>query len=237
MTICHPFARFIRSLVCAAAEASDAPILTRCAQQSARVLARSLFHYNRSPTLGGETIESKNNRLLRAGSGRIGTLRARLAAKHPAVNSPPPTSIRPDAKKLAEKAGADFIRAAMTKSLRARSYRRHCSDAERRTRCTGAQALSLGKPVLVEKPIARTLNDADAILAELRQAVAICTSVTAGATRNVSCAPRSKSIRAASARSSAARRASTTSAPRHSTFLSAIRMPRPCWTCSPITSI
>ena len=43
------------------------------------------------------------------GSGRIGTLRAQLAAKHPAVNFLAVSDIDPaNAKKLAEKAGADF---------------------------------------------------------------------------------------------------------------------------------
>ena len=43
------------------------------------------------------------------GSGRIGTLRARLAAKHPAVNFLAVSDIDPaNAKKLAEKTGADF---------------------------------------------------------------------------------------------------------------------------------
>ena len=43
------------------------------------------------------------------GSGRIGTLRARLAARHPAVNFLAVSDIDPaNAKKLAEKAGADF---------------------------------------------------------------------------------------------------------------------------------
>ena len=54
-------------------------------------------------------MKGKQIGLAVVGSGRIGTLRARLAAKHPAVNFLAVSDIDPaNAKKLAEKAGADF---------------------------------------------------------------------------------------------------------------------------------
>src|SRR5580693_10104284 len=104
------------------------------------------------------------------GAGRIGTLRARLAAKHPAVRFLAISDRDPArAKALAETAGADF----------------HCGDndaviahpdvtavivstPEQEHVAPVVRALALGKPVLVEKPLALTLAGADEILGSLR---------------------------------------------------------------------
>jgi predicted dehydrogenase len=103
------------------------------------------------------------------GSGRIGTLRARLAAKHPAVRFLAVSDRDPaQAKALAKLAGADF----------------HCVDndeviahpdvtavfvstPEGEHAAPVCKALELGKPVLVEKPLALSLNDAESILKTL----------------------------------------------------------------------
>ena len=105
------------------------------------------------------------------GSGRIGTLRAQLAAKHPAVNFLAVSDIDPaNAKKLAEKAGADFYSGSNDEIIaRPEVTAVIVSTPEGEHAAPVRKALSLGKPVLVEKPIALTLADADAILAELKQ--------------------------------------------------------------------
>src|ERR1700730_18569429 len=104
------------------------------------------------------------------GAGRIGTLRARIAAKHPAVQFLAISDRDPTrARSLAEQAGADL----------------HSGDNEeviRHTKVTAVivstpeqlhtepvlRALELGTPVLVEKPIGFSLPEADAILTTLR---------------------------------------------------------------------
>ena len=106
------------------------------------------------------------------GAGRIGTLRARLAAKHPAVRYVAISDADPArAKALAEQAGAQCpFRRQSTRSSRSR--RSTPSSSRRRKASTSApvcKALELGKPVLVEKPIAMSLKDADAILATLKR--------------------------------------------------------------------
>ena len=105
------------------------------------------------------------------GSGRIGTLRARLAARHPAVNFLAVSDIDPaNAKKLAEKAGADFYSGSNDEIIaRPEVTAVIVSTPEGEHAAPVRKALSLGKPVLVEKPIALTLADADAIIAELKQ--------------------------------------------------------------------
>jgi predicted dehydrogenase len=84
------------------------------------------------------------------GAGRIGTMRSRLASEHPAVNFIAVSDLNRDAAQtLADKAGAHF------------------STSEHQHTEAVLTALALGKHVLVEKPIALKLADADKILRAL----------------------------------------------------------------------
>jgi len=104
------------------------------------------------------------------GAGRIGTLRARLAAKHPAVRFLAISDRDPGrAAALAGQAGADLHSADndaviahpdVTAVIVSTPEQEHVASVVR--------ALALGKPVLVEKPLALTLEGADEILAALR---------------------------------------------------------------------
>lgn len=101
------------------------------------------------------------------GSGRIGSLRARLAAQHPAVHYLAVSDI--DATKagdLAQQVGAQFhsgdnlaviSRPEVNAVIVSTSEGEHVAPV--------LAALELGKPVLVEKPIALSLADADRIVA------------------------------------------------------------------------
>ena len=101
------------------------------------------------------------------GSGRIGTLRGRLASGHPAVNFIATADLNPDnAKALAEKVGAtvhsgnnlDIINHPDVTAV-------VVSTAEGQHTEAVLAAIAAGKPVLVEKPIALTTAEADAIIA------------------------------------------------------------------------
>jgi predicted dehydrogenase len=104
------------------------------------------------------------------GAGRIGTLRARLAAKHPAVRFLAISDRDPArARALAEAAGAQVAsgsneevisRPAVTAVI--------VSTPEQQHTLPILQALERGKPVLVEKPIGFSLAEADKILDTLR---------------------------------------------------------------------
>jgi predicted dehydrogenase len=104
------------------------------------------------------------------GSGRIGTLRARLAAKHPAVRFLAVSDRDPArARALAERAGADFhsdsneeviAHPQVTAVIVSTPEQQHTPPVLR--------ALELGKPVLVEKPIGFSLREAEKILDTLR---------------------------------------------------------------------
>ena len=101
------------------------------------------------------------------GSGRIGSLRARIASEHPAVRFVAVADIEPaHARKLAETVSAD---AWSGDNLEIISHPEVSavvvSTSEGEHVQAVLQALALGKPVLVEKPIALTLADADRILA------------------------------------------------------------------------
>src|SRR5215467_7852056 len=101
------------------------------------------------------------------GAGRIGTLRARLAAKHAAVRFLAIADRDPArARTLAETAGADLhssdndaiiAHPQVTAVIVSTPEQEHVAPV--------CKALSLGKPVLVEKPLAFTLDSADKILA------------------------------------------------------------------------
>ncbi len=101
------------------------------------------------------------------GSGRIGTLRSRLAAEHPAVNFIATADRDPaNARALAEKIGAkvhsgnnlDIINHPDVTAV-------VVSTAEGEHTEAVLAAIAAGKPVLVEKPIALTLIEADDIIA------------------------------------------------------------------------
>lgn len=105
------------------------------------------------------------------GSGRIGTLRAKLAAQHPAVGFLAISDQDPQrARKLAEETGADvhsgsndeiIARPEVTAVIVSTSEGEHSAPVRR--------ALELGKAVLVEKPLALTLQDADEMLDTVRR--------------------------------------------------------------------
>ena len=104
------------------------------------------------------------------GSGRIGTLRAQLAAKHPAVGFLAVSDLDPAcAKALAEQTGADvhsghnddiISRPEVTAVIVSTPEGEHSAAVRK--------ALELGKAVLVEKPLALTLRDADDMLEAVR---------------------------------------------------------------------
>jgi predicted dehydrogenase len=105
------------------------------------------------------------------GSGRIGSLRARLAAKHPAVAFLAVSDREPaNAKALAELAAADFCSAdndAIIAHPRVNAV--IVSTPEGEHAAPVCRALELGKPVLVEKPLALSLSDAEAIITTLER--------------------------------------------------------------------
>jgi predicted dehydrogenase len=105
------------------------------------------------------------------GAGRIGTLRARLAAKHPAVGFLAIADLDPArAATLAQTTGADFHTGDNFAAIeRPEVNAVFVSTPEDLHAAPIKHALELGKAVLVEKPIALTLADADDILETLRQ--------------------------------------------------------------------
>ncbi|HEX6006485.1 MAG TPA: Gfo/Idh/MocA family oxidoreductase, partial [Burkholderiales bacterium] len=100
------------------------------------------------------------------GAGRIGTLRARLSAKHPAVGYIAISDRDPArARALAEQTGAQFHSADNLAVIeRPEVNAVFVSTPEGEHAHPVRRALQLGKPVLVEKPIALSLADADAML-------------------------------------------------------------------------
>ncbi len=100
------------------------------------------------------------------GAGRIGTLRARLAAKHPAVRFLAVSDRDPArARTLAEAAGADVHSGSNEEVIaHPRVTAVIVSTPEQQHTQPVLHALELGKPVLVEKPIGFSLTEADKIL-------------------------------------------------------------------------
>lgn len=100
------------------------------------------------------------------GAGRIGTLRARLAAKHPVVGFLAVSDLDPvRARALAEAAGADLHSGSNEEVIaHPRVTAVIVSTPEQQHTQPILQALELGKPVLVEKPIGFSLREADKIL-------------------------------------------------------------------------
>jgi len=105
------------------------------------------------------------------GAGRIGTLRARLSAKHPSVGFIAVSDRDPArAKALANQTGAAFHSGDNFEVIeRPEVNAVFVSTPEGEHAAPVRRALELGKAVLVEKPIALTLADADAILETLRK--------------------------------------------------------------------
>lgn len=114
-------------------------------------------------------MKAKDLGIAVVGAGRIGTLRARLSAKHPAVRFLAVSDKDPaQAKKLAELAGADFYSADNDAVIAHPDVNAvFVSTPEGEHAAPVCRALELGKPVLVEKPLALSLNDAEAILKTL----------------------------------------------------------------------
>jgi predicted dehydrogenase len=105
------------------------------------------------------------------GAGRIGTLRARLAAKHPAVRFIAISDRDPArAQALADQTGAHVHSGSNDEIIAHPDVTAVVvSTPEGEHAAPVRKALELGKPVLVEKPIAMTLADADAILKTLKE--------------------------------------------------------------------
>src|SRR5262249_3984419 len=105
------------------------------------------------------------------GSGRIGTLRARLAAGHPSVRSIVVSDLEPaNAAKFATLVGGGSHGGAnlavigdpnVTAVIVSTSEGGHLAPM--------LAAIERGKPVLVEKPIALTVREADRVLEALKQ--------------------------------------------------------------------
>jgi predicted dehydrogenase len=118
-----------------------------------------------------ESVTTKELGIAVIGSGRIGTLRARLAAKHPAVRFVAVSDKDPaNARKLADLAGAHFYSADNDEIIAHPDVNAvFVSTPEGEHAAAVCKALELGKAVLVEKPLALSLNDAEAIINTLER--------------------------------------------------------------------
>ena len=107
------------------------------------------------------------------GSGRIGTLRARLASEHPAVNFIATADLNPEnAKKLADTVGAKVYSGNNLEIINHPDVTAVVvSTAEGEHTEAVLAAIAAGKPVLVEKPIALTTVEADSIIAAAERGV------------------------------------------------------------------
>ncbi len=106
------------------------------------------------------------------GSGRIGTLRAVMAASHPAVKFLAVSDRDPArAQKLAARTGAQFHSADNLEVIsRPEVNAVIVSTIELEHTLPIMQALELGKPVLVEKPLALDLAEADKLITAVAKA-------------------------------------------------------------------
>jgi hypothetical protein len=114
-------------------------------------------------------METKELGIAVVGSGRIRSLRTQMSAGHPTVKFLAVSDLSADrAAALAERTGADFSSA---DNLAVISHPRVnaviVSTSEHEHLEPVMQALELGKPVLVEKPIALTLANAGKIIAKI----------------------------------------------------------------------
>ena len=100
------------------------------------------------------------------GAGRIGAHRSRLAAQHPAVRFLAVSDAEPErAKALGERVGAQVASGSNEEVISHPDVGAVIVSTSEFAHVEPVlQALELGKPVLVEKPIAMTLEDADRLL-------------------------------------------------------------------------
>ena len=105
------------------------------------------------------------------GSGRIGSLRAILSSGHPAVKFLGVSDKEINyAKKLSEKCNANLYTDNNSDLISHPDVNAVIvSTSEHEHLASVMQALELGKPVLVEKPIALTLSDADKIISKVKE--------------------------------------------------------------------
>ena len=110
------------------------------------------------------------------GSGRIGTLRARLAAKHPSVSFLAISDQDIEkAKSLAQTTNADFYSMSNDEIISHPDVTAvFVSTPENHHVDPIIKALRLGKPVMVEKPLAMNLEDADRVLKVLQETRFFC---------------------------------------------------------------
>jgi predicted dehydrogenase len=101
------------------------------------------------------------------GAGRMGTHRARLAATHPAVDFLAIADLDPArAGRLAEQSGADLATGDASEAINeSRVSTVIVSTPEPNHAAPAIEAIRAGKAVLIEKPLATTRDDADAIIA------------------------------------------------------------------------
>ncbi|MDA0655415.1 MAG: Gfo/Idh/MocA family oxidoreductase, partial [Proteobacteria bacterium] len=114
-------------------------------------------------------MEKKELGIAVVGSGRIGTLRAHMAARHPSVSFLAlADKEKHKADILAQQTGADLTSGDNYEVI---SHEKvdavFVATPEHDHTEAVLQALSLGKPVFLEKPIALTLAEADKIIAEI----------------------------------------------------------------------
>lgn len=113
-----------------------------------------------------KTMERKELGIAVVGSGRIGTLRASMAARHPAVRFLAVSDLDSSrARALTDQVGAQFWSGDNLEVIsRPEVNAVIVSTSENEHTLPVLQAIELEKPVLVEKPIAMTLKDADRII-------------------------------------------------------------------------
>jgi predicted dehydrogenase len=116
-----------------------------------------------------KVVQRKELGIAVIGSGRIGTLRAVMAAAHPAVKFLAVSDRDPArAEKLAARTGAQFHSADNLEVIsRPEVNAVIVSTIELEHTLPIMQALELGKPVLVEKPLALDLAEADKLIAAI----------------------------------------------------------------------
>jgi predicted dehydrogenase len=116
-------------------------------------------------------LKQSNLGIAVVGAGRIGTLRARLAGKHPSVGFLAVSDRDPArARALAELAGANLHSGSNEEIINHPDVTAVIvSTPEQEHTLPILQALKAGKPVLVEKPIGFSLADADKIIDTLRE--------------------------------------------------------------------